>query len=297
MELANLLEHFNTQEKCIEHLEKVKWSSIPTCPYCGSQKASKRKNEFRHKCHDCNRSYSVLVGTIMESTKLPLFKWFAAMILITNAKKGISSLQLSRDLGVNKNTAWYLQKRIRQAMDDDDTILSGIIEADETYVGGSLYNKHFLKKKAMNYNKTGMEHKSPVLGMLQRKGKISVKVLEKAWGKEMKPILMKKISKESELVTDGFGGYAKLEDHFKKHIILNHNQSIRKIGDYHTNTIEGFWSMLKRAIIGQYHKVTPLHLQDYVNEIAFKYNNRNNPYIFDTLLLRTLRVEMPLDRK
>ena len=227
----------------------------------------------------------------MEATKLPLPKWFAAICLILNAKKGISSLQLSRDLGVNKNTAWFLQKRIRQAMDEDDQILKGVIEADESYVGGSLVHKHQKLKQERNYYKTGMEHKTPILGMLERKGKIIVKVLNKAWGEEIKPIIKKLVDKESELVTDGFGGYKDLGEYFKNHIILNHSKQIRKIGKYHTNTIEGFWSMLKRAKFGQYHKITPEHLQEYVNEIVFKYNYRNHANSFNMLINNCLKTK------
>jgi len=291
MEITEVLTRYGTQEKCIEYLEEQKWRGVPKCPYCGSERSTRRKDGLRIKCHVCNKSYTVLVGSIMESTKLPLVKWFAAMCLMLHAKKGISSLQLSRDIGVNKNTAWYLQKRIRQAMNEDDIILKGLIEADESYIGGSLVNKHYYKKQRLNYDKSGMEHKTPVLGMIQRQGKILAKVLSKAWGEEIKPILKEKIDRSSELVTDGFGGYKDLDQHFKAHVRLNHSKHIRKIGEYHTNTIEGFWSMLKRAIIGQYHKVSPQHLQSYLDEITFKYNHRNEKNNFNLLISRSLNIK------
>jgi len=289
MGIIEIVKQFGTQEECISYLESLKWGNIPTCPYCQSQRSSKRKNEFRHHCQECNRSYSVLVGTIMESTKVPLPKWFAAIALILNAKKGISSLQLSRDLGINKNTAWYLQKRIRQVMGDDDLFLTGIIEADETYIGGSLVNKHDKEKASKQYHKTGMNHKTPALGMVERNGKIIVKVLNKAWGKEIKPMLRKSVDLKSVIVTDGFGGYKDLDQSFKKHVVLNHSKKVRKVGEYHTNTIEGFWSMLKRAILGQYHKITHRYLQNYINEMAFKYNIRNEENPFELLINKALR--------
>ena len=297
MEILGLVKNFGTQEQCITKLEELKWKGKPICPYCGSEKSTKRKGSFRHHCHSCNAAYSVLIGTIMESTKLPLPKWFLAMVLIINAKKGISSLQLARDLGVNKNTAWYLQKRIRQAMNEEDQILKGLVEADETYIGGSLTNKHEKLKEERSYNQSGMEHKIPVLGMIERKGKIIVKVLNKAWGQEIKPILKEKVAQESELITDGFGGYKDLGEHFANHVILNHSKKIRKIGVYHTNTIEGFWSMLKRAIVGQYHKITLNHLQDYLNEIAFKYNYRNRENAFNTLLSNSIKRDLSFSRQ
>ena len=288
MEIIKIFKEFDNQTKCYRYLEKIRWDNKPICPYCNSIKASERKNENRYKCLECNRSFSVLVGTIMEGTKLPIIKWFVAMCLILNAKKGISSLQLSRDISVNKNTAWYLQKRIRRAMNEDDTLLQGLIEADESYIGGSLVNKHEKLKQKRQYHRAGMEHKTPVLGMLERKGKIIVKVLDKAWGKEIKPIMKKFIEPNSELVTDGFGGYKDLGEYFEKHVILNHSKNIRRIGKYHTNTIEGFWAMFKRAIMGQYHKITTDHLQEYINEMAFKYNHRNNKIAFEVLINRCL---------
>jgi len=275
MELIKMIEKYNNKSKCITYLEKQRWADTPKCPYCNSTKSSKKPKEYRHTCLNCNRSFSVLVGTIFESTRLPLTKWFAAICLILNAKKGISSLQLARDIGVNKNTAWYLQKRIRRAMQDNDSILKGIVEIDETYVGGSLSNKHyFTKLKSGKYHKTGMEHKIPVLGMIEREGKIILKVLEKASIKDIRPFVKSKIAQNSIIVTDGFGGYSGLKNYFEEHVILNHSQYKRNIDQYNTCTLEGFWTLIKRSFIGQYHKISKLHLQDYLNELAFKHNNK-----------------------
>src|SRR5664279_2859808 len=134
MELIKISEKLNTKGKCTSYLEQRRWPDVPICPYCNSTRSSRKTQEFRHTCHNCKRSYSVLVGTIFESTKLPITKWFFAIHLILNAKKGISSLQLARDLHVNKNRAWFLQKRIRQAMKDEDCILSGIIAVSYTHL-------------------------------------------------------------------------------------------------------------------------------------------------------------------
>ena len=287
MELIKMVQKYNTKGKCIAYLEKQRWSDKPVCPYCSSTRSSKKTQEFRHTCHNCGRSYSVLVGTIFESTKLPIDKWFAAICLILNAKKGISSLQLARDLHVNKNTAWYLQKRIRKAMQDNDYILKGIVEIDETYVGGSLSNKHYYTKlESGKYSGAGMEHMVPVLGMIEREGRIILKVIEKASGKEIKPIIKSKVAKESTIITDGFGGYYGLKNHFERHIILNHSKNNRNISQYNTSTLEGFWTLVKRSFIGQYHKISREHLQEYLNEMAFKYNHKKtNMY---NLLLNNL---------
>ena len=275
MEIVETLKKFKTQKKCLKYLESVRWGDTPVCPYCGSKRNSSKTQEQRYTCHECGRSYSVLIGTIFEASKLPLPKWFAAICLVLNAKKGLSSLQLSRDLGVNKNTAWYLQKRIRKAMQDNDVTLKGIVEIDETYVGGSLSNKnYFTKLTSGKYHKTGMEHKAPVLGMIERDGKIILKVLEKASKKDIRPFVKSKIAPESTIVTDGFGGYFGLKDYFNEHVILNHSQYQRNISKYNTCTLEGFWTIIKRSFVGQYHKISRSHLQDYLNEIAFKHNNK-----------------------
>lgn len=287
MELIKMAEKYNNKRKCIAYLEKQRWANSPICPYCNSTKSSNKTKEYRHTCLNCGRSFSVLVGTIFESTKLPITKWFVAICLILNAKKGISSLQLARDLNVNKNTAWYLQKRIRQAMQDNDCILKGIVEIDETYVGGSLSNKHyFTKLESGKYHKSGMEHKIPVLGMIEREGKIILKVLEKASGKDIRPFVKSKIASNSTIVTDGFGGYTGLKDNFDKHVVLNHSQYKRNIDQYNTCTLEGFWTLIKRAFIGQYHKISKVHLQDYLNELAFKHNHKNTNMF--TLLINNL---------
>lgn len=133
--------------------------------------------------------------------------------------------------------------------------------------------------------------------MLARKGRISVRVLKKAWGKEIKPILKERIGPNSTLVTDGFGGYSKIDGHFGKHVVLNKTQKKYTLGPYHTNTIEGFWSMLKRAKVGQYHKINIEHFQGYVDELAFKYNHRNNEKSFELLIYNCINTKMPLSRK
>lgn len=294
MNLTQIMQDFSDHDMCIRHLEKIRWDNTPVCPYCKSEKTSARLNENRHICNGCNSSFSVLVGTIFQASKLPLPKWFIAICLITNAKKGLSSLQLSRDIGVNKDTAWYVQKRIRQAMDEGGSMLTGIVESDESYMGGSLTNMSEDKKNAKGFHRTGMEHKTPVLGMVERQGRVIVRVIEKAWGEEIRPLITELIEKNSVLVTDGFGAYHAMGEHFKEHIVLNHSKKIRRIGEYHTNTIEGFWSMFKRAVTGQFHKISPEHLQDYLNELCFKYNNRNKDG-FNILINRCLEINLPLN--
>lgn len=289
MNIIEVLARYFEQETCIEHLERIRWQGVPQCPYCKSKQSTKRIGTSRYQCNSCNKSYSVLVGTIFEATKLPLPKWFLAITLILNAKKGLSSLQLGRDVGINRNTAWYLQMRIRKAMQDgeDQDLFTGIVEIDETYIGGKKANHSKKKRQERRDNGlqiTGMQDKQAVLGLLERSGRIKLQVLDKAHGETIKPVIEQTVSKEARLVTDGFGGYAGLSKQYKEHQILNKDKEEYARGKYHTNTIEGFWTLLKRGVYGQYHKVSVKHLQAYLNEFTFKYNHRDNKSIFDTLI-------------
>jgi transposase-like protein len=289
MNIKETINRFPDQLTCIAYLEELRWQGEPECPYCKSKHSSKRQASQRHICNDCNRSYSVLVGTVFESTKLPLTQWFLAISLIINAKKGLSSLQLSRDLGVNRKTGWYLQMRIRQAMQDGEEggLFKGIVEVDETYLGGRKANHSKKKRQARRDNDlqvTGMQDKQPVIGLLERDGRIKLQVVDKAHGKTLKPIIEQTVSKEATLVTDGFGGYAGLDKVYKEHQILNKEKEEYARGKFHTNTIEGFWTLLKRGIYGQYHKVSTKYLQAYLDEFTFKYNHRGNRQIFDLLI-------------
>jgi transposase-like protein len=293
MNLLEVITKFPDQEACINHLETLRWHNKPQCPYCKSEQSSKRTGTQRYQCHHCNRAYSVLVGTIFESTKLELPKWFLAISLILNAKKGLSSRQLGRDLGINRNTAWYLQMRIRKAMQegDDQGLFKGIVEIDETYIGGAQRNHSKHKRRARResgLNFTGMQHKQAVVGLLEREGRIKLQVVEKAHGKTIKPLIEQTVSKAASLVTDGFGGYAGLDKTYKEHQVLNKEKEEYVRGEFHTNTLEGFWTLLKRGIYGQYHKVSIRHLQSYLNEFTFKYNHRDNKSNFELLLNRSL---------
>lgn len=273
MDLNYITKHLNTQRKCVRYLEDKRWSGIPICPYCGCQKSSPKN--LRHTCLDCNNSYSVTVGTVLEGSNLPLMKWFMAISLILSAKKGISSMQLSRDISVNKNTAWLMQMNIRNAMTRGDSDqLGGIIEADETFIGGKTKRRPGGKRKTHG---GPQKHMKPVLGMIQRDGKVITKIIEAPLREFVMPLLKAHITKDSTLVTDGSQAYFPAKKHFVKHMTMSHSTGIMKRGIYHTNTIEGYWSLLKRAIVGQYHKVTDGYLQNYLDELSFKHNHRHSP--------------------
>jgi transposase-like protein len=289
MDIIKIAKLFKTQEACVRYLENKRWNGEPCCSYCKSKSVTKRKRSSRYICNKCNKSFSVLVGTMFEGTKMPLQKWFMAISLILHAKKGISSRQLARDIDVDKNTAWFLQMRIRSAMQEDQVeLLKGIVEIDETYLGGKLGNKHRHVRRKIKRT-TGYMHRQPVMGLLERNGKLLMRVLDKNSGDILKPIIRELVSKKAIIVTDGFGGYYGLNKEYKKHQIVNHEKDEFVNGKYHTNNLENIWSKLKRAIYGQYHKITVRYLQLYLNELCFKHNYKNDDDIYETLILKSIK--------
>ncbi len=286
MDLYSIYQKFRSEKSCHEHLKKVRWPNGVICPFCEGKSIHHRKDDSRMKCKSCNSSFSSTSKTIFHSTKLPLLKWFAAISVIISAKKGISSLQLARTINVNKNTAWYLQMRLRKAMKEEQ-YLKGLIEIDETYIGGNLANMSHKRKQKVNPFKSGMVHKTPVLGLLERKGPVMLKVLNHASAKTIRPLLKQSIDASSKVVTDGFGAYYGIGNYFEKHVKLNHEKEQRAWARYNTSSLEGFFSTIKRAIIGQYHKVTEHHLQSYMDEISFKKNNPEED-VFELLIFKCL---------
>jgi transposase-like protein len=293
MNLISVFQRFPNQETCITHLEKTRWKGVATCPYCKSQKSHKNKGENRHYCHTCKTSYCVTVGTIFHNTKLPLQKWFLAIAIILNAKKGISSRQLARDLEVTKDTAWRMQMQIRKAMIETPSLMTGVVEMDETYIGARKPRKSSNDKdEDGNYPKNprgrGTKNKTPVVGAIQRGGKVFAKMQS-----ALKFADLKKTAKElidfdkAVLITDDYRGYTPFKN-FIEHHTVNHSAKEYARGQSHTNTIEGFWSLLKRGIVGQYHHLSDKHLNKYIVEFCFKYNNKDNDNVFENLLVNAV---------
>ena len=274
MDLHQILCEFKEEQDYHDYLIERRWPNGLCCPCCSSSKVCSRGNTVRFKCQSCNSSFSATCGTVFHATRLPLSKWFLAMSVILNAKKGISSLQLARTIGVNKNTAWYMQMRLRKAMKEDIT-LNGVVEVDETYIGGALGNMNREEKLKRNPFKSGMIHKVPVLGMVQRKGKLILQPISNANKEVLRPIIRERVNKNSTIITDGFGPYRTLNREFVHHVAINHEKKQKALGIYNLNSIEGFFTTIKRAIIGQYHTITKEHISHYLSEISFKFNNDN----------------------
>jgi transposase-like protein len=273
-----LLKYFSDDNKCREYLEEQRWHGTPICPHCGNRGAYKLKDGKTYKCknRECYKKFTVTVGTIYENGKLPLSTWFAAVYIVTAHKKGISSYQLARDLGVTQKTAWFMEHRIREMVrEKNPTILNNNVEADESYFGGKIKNKHAWQRKLID-NKTSPSIKTAVFAMIERNGKAFTKVVPDVKRETVLPILATNITKDAVLITDSSHLYTPMAEHNEHHVI-NHEQGEYAKGEYNTNTVEGFFSLLKRGIYGIYHQTSSKHLQRYCDEFAYRYNTRKLP--------------------
>jgi len=287
--IVEIYRRFPTANDCIAHLERVRWQGRPLCPYCKSDRTTPMKSEQRHHCNSCNTTFSVTVDTIFHHTHLDLQKWFLAISLVLNAKKGLSARQLARDIEVNRNTAWYMGMRIRNAMIEQPELMRGIVEMDECYIGGKPRKGNRPGPEGGTHKRGRGTSKIPVVGMIERGGKVVARPVDKS---KLNSVSLAKFVREhvniadAMLVTDEYSGYVRIKT-FMSHSVINH-QVCYADGEIHTNSIEGFWGLLKRGIIGQCHKVSFRHLHQYITEFCYRYNYRNNPAVFEMTLARAV---------
>lgn len=270
-EAVNLIEFqekFATENDCINYLAKARWGEEPICPHCGVVGAYRFKNGKLFKCKACRKQFTVKVGTIFEDSALPLRKWFLAIYLLTSLKKGLSSIQLSKYVGVTQKTAWFMLQRIRYAVNTDEfkAPLKNQVEGDETYYGG---------KKKGDKRGRGSENKKPIFGLAERNGKVLCKAVDNVKSKTIMPIIQENVEVGSTMMTDEYPIYKSLSGKGFKHETVNHRQKEYVRGEAHTNTIEGFWSHLKAGLGAIYIQVSKKHLQKYCDEYAYRYNSRH----------------------
>ena len=289
MNLITIFHRFPDQESCIEHLERVRFGDEPYCPHCGSVKVGRKADGFRvgrWNCHDCHGSFNVMSGTVMQKTKVPLQKWFLAFGLMINAKKSLSSHQMARDLDLNQKTALFMQERIRAAMATEESgLLHGIVEADETYIGGKPRkgNKRNDDTPAPRGRGTS---KVPVIGAVERGGRVVAQAADQPGdltGRGILRFVRENIDPAgSVLITDEYAAYNAVNPIMQR-AVIKHAERYAD-GETHTNTIEGFWSLVKRAWFGSHHKYSRGRLPLFIAESCWKYNHRNDERAFDSLV-------------
>ena len=273
---------FIDSDKARAWLENELWADGRPCPHCGVVDASTKiggttARPGLYMCNACRKQFTVTVGTLYERSKVPLNKWLAATHLMMASKKGISALQIGRMLGLSKKTAWFVCHRIRESLRETEPALLGgegmIVEADETYVGGKEKNKHRSKRDAKHIGGVGKEM---VFSLVERGGRVRSRHMENISAKNLRPVLEEQLADigKTDLMTDGEGQYRLVGPMFKSHQVVNHGIGEYVRGDAHTNTIEGYFSILKRGIVGVYHHVSGEHLKRYLAEFDFRYNHR-----------------------
>ena len=279
--LPQLFDFFKDEETCMTYWENVRWGETGImCTHCDAPNPYKTNRGYKCRNIECQKKFSAITGSIFENTKLPLRAWFGAMYLCANHKKGISSLQLSRDLGIHQSNAWFLLHRIRETMmERAPHVLGGegvVVECDNTVVGGKVKNMNNRKRKDIKEGKRSInDNKTNVAGYIERSGKIRFDVIEPH--ENDRDLLTKHVDTTSVLMTDSATTYTTVGKEFAHHGTVDHSKSeYVKDTVYHTNTIEGAFSHFDRMVIGTYHYVSPKHLQAYANECAYRYNTRND---------------------
>lgn len=273
------LERFPDEAAARAHMEEVRWGGRPVCPSCGCEdRIQRRKLAGWFRCLACKQDFTVRVGTVFGRSHMPLHKWLYAMYLLATARKGISSLQLAKELGVTQKTAWFVLHRLREACgsrgDDDDQgpgrYLAGIVEADETYIGGKEANKHESRKLKAGRGAVG---KAPVLGLRQRGGEARAKVISAPSADEIQAQVVEAVAPGAMLFTDEHGAYRGMPQY--DHRAVKHSAKEYVDGMVHTNGIESVWAVLKRGFHGVYHSFSRKHLQRYLDEFTFRLNEGN----------------------
>lgn len=298
MDLNRLNKEFDTEEKCRNYLEKLRWNGKITCLHCKSPRVRFEHNNHRYHCQNCNKKFSVKNGTIFENTKYPLVDWFKVITLILNAKNGISAMQIKRNMNCSYKTAWYIGMRIRCAMIDKSIELQNIVEIDESYVGQKPRKKGEMEDPTRDVskitNKRGRgTNKTPIVGIVERNGLVVLQVAYRLNSSYLMNLLKENVDLDNSIViSDSYKGYSKLGD-IVEHLTINHSKDGHKSkGIVHTNTIEGFWAIIKNSIRGNYISLSKKYLPFYLVQAQYIYNRRKANYdIFEEFMKQSVQVD------
>lgn len=289
IDLCKLITEFGSEDKCRAYLEALRWPDEIICPRCHSRKISQivKRNQF--DCDTCRYQFSVTAGTIFNDSHLPLWKWFLCVYLICESRKGMSANQIKRTLGISYKTAWYLCHRVRAAMKEvNPEPLDGVIEMDETFVGG--------KMKGHDARRNRLQNKEVVIGIKQRDGDLRFFHAEDVKSGTLAKYIRENVDKSVQVImTDEWNAYPKAVREsgvLAEHRTVNHHAGVYVDGDVTTNGIESAFSLLKRGIVGSWHKLSAKHLEAYLQEMTWRFNNRANPYLFRDTLMKLLKAEV-----
>lgn len=260
--LAEFLKAFNSEEACRKHFELIRFTDGDFCPHCKHDKINRFSDGKRYRCAKCKQDFTIKTGTLFGESKIPLQKWFIAIYLLTTRKKGISSIELAQQVGVSQKTAWFMDMRIRESLKQGKGKLIGVVEADETYLGG----KHI--------RRDGFRKKSAIMGMTERGGEMRAMQIPNRETHIVLNALTENVDRDAHLMTDDAGVYRKTNRIGYKHDSVKHSRRVYVRGNVHTNSIESFWALFKRNYHGTYHSMSKKHLDRYIDEVVFRFNNR-----------------------